>query len=63
MTGRLPWDPMKTKNYYMILVLVAVSTVSLWILASPSPNLQTIVSKTQSGIMRASNIQIRGNLN
>ncbi|KAI8795663.1 CAunnamed protein product [Biomphalaria glabrata] len=59
MTPRSPWDRMKTKNFYMILVLVAVSTITLWILSSPSPNFQTIVSKTQSGIIRASNIQIR----
>lgn len=59
MTGRSPLDRMKTKNFYMILVLVVVSTISLWILSSPSPNLQTIMSKTQSGIRRASNIQIR----
>jgi hypothetical protein len=50
---------MKTKNFYVILILVAVSTVALWILSSPSPNLQTIVSKTQSGIKMASSIQIK----
>ncbi|CAG5127742.1 unnamed protein product [Candidula unifasciata] len=59
MIARSPWDRLKTKNFYMILVLVAVSTVAVWILSSPSPNLQTIVSKTQSGIKMASSLQIK----
>ncbi|BFZ23243.1 hypothetical protein BsWGS_26282 [Bradybaena similaris] len=50
---------MKTKNFYMILVFVAVSMVALWVLSSPTPNLQTIVTKTHSGLKRASNIQLK----
>ncbi|GFN74886.1 hypothetical protein PoB_000139200 [Plakobranchus ocellatus] len=52
-------DRMKTKNFYLILVLAVVSTISLWILSLSSTSLQTIVSKTHSGIKRAStNMQI-----
>ncbi|RUS73465.1 hypothetical protein EGW08_018775 [Elysia chlorotica] len=59
MTGRSAVDRMKTKNFYMVLALAVVSTVSLWILTSTFTSLQTIVTKTHSGIKRASsNMQI-----
>ncbi|GFS02048.1 MetK_1 protein [Elysia marginata] len=59
MTGRSAVDRMKTKKFYMVLALAVVSTLSLWILTSTSTSIQTIVTKTHSGIKRASsNMQI-----
>ncbi|XP_005108115.1 uncharacterized protein LOC101849000 [Aplysia californica] len=53
MNGRSALDRMKTKNFSMILVLIIVSSVSVWFLSYPSsPSIQGIVSKTQSGLRR-----------
>lgn len=52
---------MKTKNFYIVLGLLAVSSASIWLLSYPSPTFQNIVTKTHKGIKNLpNNMQIQG---
>lgn len=51
---------MKTKNFYVVLGFIIVSSGSLWLLSYPSPTFQNIVTKTHKGIKNLpNNMQIQ----
>lgn len=44
-------ERMKTKNFYIVVAFILVSSATLWLLSyPPSPTFQNIVTKTQKGI-------------
>ncbi|KAL8574867.1 hypothetical protein ACOMHN_044889 [Nucella lapillus] len=55
-------ERMKTKNFYIVLGLIAISTGTLWLLNYPSTTFQSIVTKTHKGIKNLpNNIQMQTN--
>lgn len=53
-------DRMKTKNFYIVIGFIVVTSGSLWLISFPSPTFQNIVTKTHKGIKNLpSNIQIQ----
>ncbi|KAK7094018.1 uncharacterized protein [Littorina saxatilis] len=51
-------DRMKTKNFYIIIVFVVITSGTIWLLSYPSPTFQNIVTKTHKGFKNLpSNIQ------
>ncbi|XP_076086131.1 uncharacterized protein LOC143056850 [Mytilus galloprovincialis] len=49
-------DKMKTKNFYILVLFLGASTLSLWLLSNPSPHLHTIVTQTHIQINNIKNI-------
>lgn len=49
-------DQMKTKNFYILIIVLGATTLSLWLLSNPSPNLHTIVTQTHIQINNIKNI-------
>lgn len=49
-------DQMKTKNFYILIIFLGGTTLSLWLLSNPSPNLHTIVTQTHIQINNIKNI-------
>ena len=53
-------ERMKTKNFYIVLGFILISSGTIWLLSYPSPTFQNIVTKTHKGIKNLpSNIQIQ----
>ncbi|KAK7482500.1 hypothetical protein BaRGS_00026211 [Batillaria attramentaria] len=53
-------DRMKTKNFYIVLGFIIISSGSIWLLSYPSPTFQNIVTKTHKGIKNLpNNMQIQ----
>ena len=53
-------ERMKTKNFYIMLGFILISSGTIWLLSYPSPTFQNIVTKTHKGIKNLpSNIQIQ----
>ncbi|CAH1775232.1 unnamed protein product [Owenia fusiformis] len=44
------WEQMKTKNFMIMVLFVIATSISIWLLGSPTPHLKTFVSKTQQKI-------------
>ena len=53
-------ERMKTKNFYIVLGFILLSSGTIWLLSYPSPTFQNIVTKTHKGIKNLpNNIQIQ----
>ena len=53
-------ERMKTKNFYIVLGFILISSGTIWLLSYPSPTFQNIVTKTHKGIKNLpGNIQIQ----
>ncbi|ESO95755.1 hypothetical protein LOTGIDRAFT_116422 [Lottia gigantea] len=43
---------MKTKNFYILVLLISVTSVALWLVSYPSPTFRNIMSTTQNNIRK-----------
>ncbi|KAK6177252.1 hypothetical protein SNE40_015387 [Patella caerulea] len=43
---------MKTKNFYILVIFIAVTSVSLWMVSYPSPTFKNIMTTTQNNIRK-----------
>lgn len=49
-------EQMKTKNFYIIILFIAATSISIWLLSNPSPNFHTIVTQTHRQIKNIKSI-------
>ncbi|CAI9720526.1 Hypothetical predicted protein [Octopus vulgaris] len=54
--GSFLLDPMKTKNFYLVILFAASTIVAIWLLSNPTPNFQTIVKETNKHINSIKNL-------
>lgn len=54
--GSFLLDPMKTKNFYLVILFAASTIVAIWLLSNPTPNFQTIVKETNKHINNIKNL-------
>lgn len=49
-------EQMKTKNFYVVLLLILAALTTIWIFVDPTPSIHTIVSETHKHISNIKNI-------